>query len=228
MSRASLPRPGPAPNAQPQPLPAAAAFTLVELLVVIAIIGLLAGLAMTSLGQVRAMGQRVKCLNNMKEVGAGFIYFVGDNDGRLPGRVRSSNKWPALLTNYLGSTEVYACPSDPENFKRKNLSPTANGANNTSYIFNGFNEGDTYNNEAASIRIFGVPYASTTALLGEAKSGDPNFYMDFVEGNHESALDLERHGDRLNVVFLDGSARTLQRSEYSHDIWKIEKDYELP
>lgn len=64
---------------------ASAAFTLVELLVVVAIIAVLAGLIFAASGKIRAMGDRTKCVSNLRQVGAAMASYMGDHDGSLPG-----------------------------------------------------------------------------------------------------------------------------------------------
>lgn len=59
-------------------------FTLIELLVVVAIIAVLAALLMPALRQAKESAQRAQCATNLRQVGTGFMLYVGDFDGFLP------------------------------------------------------------------------------------------------------------------------------------------------
>jgi len=63
---------------------AARAFSMVELLVVVAIIGMLASLLVGGYSKVTKRAKEAKCISNLRQVSAGLMLYVSENNGSYP------------------------------------------------------------------------------------------------------------------------------------------------
>lgn len=110
------------------------AFTLIELLVVIAIIAILVGITLPAVQAARSAARRIKCSNNLHQMGIAIHLFAENNSGAFPKSTHDTfdftQTWIYTLAPYLENVDmIRVCPSDPKGIDRIR-------EHATSYVFN--------------------------------------------------------------------------------------------
>lgn len=138
-------------------------FTLIELLVVIAIIAILAAILFPVFAQAREAARKTSCINNMKQIGTGWVMYAQDYDEVVAWRLvcaTTSGQFstgcgevgvttaaqylqtqPGMLDPYIKNKQIWACPS---------ATPRANPDPSLGTVVSNYGFNDWYMQYAAS------------------------------------------------------------------------------
>jgi prepilin-type N-terminal cleavage/methylation domain-containing protein/prepilin-type processing-associated H-X9-DG protein len=199
------------------------AFTLIELLLSIAIIAVLAALLMSATSQMNAYAGRAKSISNLRQIGVAARLYANDHNQQLPGQPAAQDP--------PSDPRVFLDSSDPNTTQLPLQQVISNQANNTAFIYNGFDDLGTDNQPPQEVSLTRLDQPSEVALMGLKLAGSNSFYVDLLFqpiALLPSLLNTSAFDGGSHYLFADGSVRFLTQAQYTNSLWLVNKTLQLP
>lgn len=187
-------------------------FTLVELLLVIGIIALLIGLLLPVTNRVRAVARQTVCLSNLRQIGLGVVMHTLANRGYLPRGTHSASvpSWTEQLVPFGIKQPVRLCPDDRRESPRSSYLLNDYMARRVPWTDFDPTTGVTLPGGRARdyLRWNDIPRPAVTAYVVESLQPGDHAHLAGVTTADDVGQEIEvrRHRDSANYLFLDGHA----------------------
>lgn len=198
-------------------------FTLIELLIVIAIISILAAILFPVFARARENARRASCASNLRQLGLAIMQYTQDYDESYP-RCSASGAyyWTWTIWPYIKSSQVFLCPSAPDNPETLDASRTSTDLiRGVRYCMNNssFGSGVTAFGYTLPRKLADIQRPAELIMLMDSKLYTPSntsYYCD-VDNNTSTA---PRHTGGLNITFADGHVKWVREDFYSYSLAK--------
>lgn len=207
-----------------------------------AVVALLAAIAVPATSKISEYTSRTKSISNLRQIGVAARLYANDHNQQLPGHPASAgllptgspaDQWPALFCAYLTPSDptVFVDSGDPATAKLPLAFILSNDANNTAFIYNGFDDLASGNQPPAAISLTTLAAPSEVVLLAQKTRGATAFFVSPLFqpiANLLNLLNPSAYDGGSHYLFVDGSVRFIKEAEYSNSFWLVDKNISLP
>jgi prepilin-type N-terminal cleavage/methylation domain-containing protein len=192
-----------------------AAFTLIELLVVLAIVVILVGMITPPSHAPREKVHRIKCMNDLKNLGIAFRIYATDNHDRFPWEIPNQkdeihinylsdpSDYIRGLSNEISTPKILICPADT----RKEATNWSQFSRTTLSYFISPDASQTFSNS------FLAGDRNITNNLGALRPG-----LNTLSTNGPAGWDKTNHKYQGNACMGDGSVQQLSSARFREQL----------
>lgn len=196
------------------------AFTLIELLTVIAIIGILAAILIPVVGTVREKARSAQCQSNLRQLHTASMLYANEHNDLFPRDGSGEGTWSQRIGPYMdiadiaaaGGSEMLHCPSRIDDTDSWSWWESHYGIN---YLLSGpWYSAWLY---GAGRRVTNIEMPSQVMLFQDNSHRNRAAMPWATNGRPDRVQEMFVHGERTNMVFVDGHVGQMDQNEYPLD-----------